>query len=147
MVDLFVFLTVTSIFFIIYKIFELFLRRKERMAIIDKMQFNMNIDNRLLSDKLNMPMFSQKKIPSTWALRAALLMIGIGLGLIMAFIIECVFISESIDPEFSKYEWEVQSNIKKTIGVIYFACVSLFGGAGLLVAYFIERKNEKGCKE
>jgi len=144
MKDLYVLLTLISIFFAVYKVFELFVRRKERMTIIEKMHLNENImDNRMLTNKLNLPLFGFKKLSSSWPLRASLLMIGVGLGLITGFFIENIFFSTAIHPQFSEYNWDVKSNIQNTVRIIYFACILLFGGAGLLMAYFVERKNEK----
>lgn len=130
----------------IYRIFELYARRKERIMIIEKMQFNANNDLNL-SNNLNLPILGgfNTKVSSSWPLRASLLMIGLGLGLIVAFILEST-VTASMMPEFANYEYNVQHNITNTVSVIYFACVSLFGGLGLLVAYFIEQAKENKQK-
>ncbi|BES61307.1 DUF6249 domain-containing protein [Dysgonomonas capnocytophagoides] len=128
----------------IYRLFELYARRKERIMIIEKMQFNAPQKDLHLSDNLNLPILGNVniKMSSLWPLRASLLMIGIGLGLIVAFILEST-LTPNMMPEYSRYDYDVKSNISNTVAVIYFACVSLFGGIGLLAAYFIEQNKEK----
>lgn len=128
----------------VYRIFELYARRKERIMIIEKMQFNAPQKDLNLGDNLNLPFLGNVKVKlsSIWPLRASLLMIGIGLGLIVAFILESTLTTNML-PEYSGYEYEVKRNISNTVSVIYFACVSVFGGFGLLIAYFIEQSKEK----
>ena len=109
--------------FTVYRILELYARRKERMTILEKLNFTP--DSKALNDRLNLPLFDNVKIPSSWPLRVSLLLIGIGLGLIVAFVLEITLCDRTMLPEFSKYEWDVQNNIKNTVGVIYFACISL----------------------
>jgi hypothetical protein len=122
-----------------YRIIELFVRRKERMIILDKLQNG--IDPAAFSHQLKLPLI---KVPRTdsWPIRLGLLMIGIGIGLIVGFLLEAS-LTDSIRPEFGHLEHQVQRNIRDTVGLIYFACVSLFGGAGLLTAYFVEQKTNK----
>ena len=124
----------------VYRIFELYVRRKERMSIIEMLKNNLEIKN--LGDQLNLPLFGGQKLPSTWPLRGSLLMIGIGIGLIVGFVIETL-VTESMNPGFDNYGHYVRNNIYRTVDTIYLACVSVFGGIGLLIAYFIEQKNSK----
>jgi len=123
--------------FAVYRILELYARRKERMAMIEKLQFS----NEQL--KFNLPLFNSAKLPSTWALRASLLLIGIGLGLIVAFVLESTLFYKALLPEFSDYDWNVQRNINNTVTMVYLACLSVFGGLGLFIAYNLEQKREK----
>lgn len=130
----------------IYRLFELFVRRKERMSIIEKLQNN--VDPSVFANKFSLPLLGQPgvKFPSSWPLRASLLLVGIGLGLLVGFFLEFT-LTNSMQPSFSSYDWNVQNNISDSVAIIYLASVSLFGGLGLLVAYRIEQKNEKKHKE
>ncbi len=130
----------------IYRLFELFVRRKERMSIIDKLQNN--VDPSIFVNKFSLPLFGQPqiKLPSSWPLRASLLLVGVGFGLLLGFFLE-LLLTSSMQPAFASYDWSVQNNISDSVAIIYLASVSLFGGLGLLIAYFIEQKNEKKHKE
>lgn len=130
----------------IYRLFELFVRRKERMAIIEKLQTN--VDPSVFANKFSLPFLGkpQVKLTSSWPLRVSLLMVGIGLGLLVAFFLELA-LTNSFQPEFGTYDYSVKDNIKDSIALIYLASVSLFGGLGLLIAYLVEQKNEKKQKE
>lgn len=130
----------------IYRLFELFVRRKERMAIIDKLQSN--VDFSALANKFNLPFVGQPQVrlSSSWPLRASLLLVGIGFGLLLAFFLELA-LTNSMEPVFASYDYSVRDNIKDSVAIIYLASVSLFGGLGLLGAYLIEQKNEKKIKE
>lgn len=130
------FLTITAVLGIVtlgtYRLVELFVRRKERLMIIEKMQENAN--PHAFSNQLNLP-FIGKPRGSSWTLRASLLMIGLGLGFITGLVIQLCF-----NFQLSKMEYSIAHN---TISIIYLASVAVFGGIGLLVAYVIERKHEK----
>lgn len=132
----------------IYRLFELYARRKERIMIIEKMQFNSPQKDLNLSDNLNLPFLGNVnvKLSSLWPLRVSLLMIGVGLGLIVAFVLESTLTTNML-PQYSGYDYDVKLNISNTVTVIYFACVSLFGGFGLLIAYFIEQRKDKKLKD
>ena len=117
----------------IYRLFELFARRKERMAIIEKLGEKINFSEANVD--LNLPLFQQSK--SNWALKFSLLLIGIGIGLLVGYGFEFA----ATGGELANYctNWHFQSKI----GVVYSACVAIFGGIGLLSAYFIEQKKTK----
>jgi len=61
-----------------------------------------------------------------WPLRISLLLIGIGTGCLVAFFIR---INSSSD-----MSWDL-------ITLVNFASISMFGGIGLLIAYFIEQRK------
>ncbi|MDR0660477.1 MAG: hypothetical protein LBG19_06695 [Prevotellaceae bacterium] len=125
----------------IYRLVELFARRKERMMIIEKMQENIN--SSVFTDQLNLPFIGKSK-RSNWALRASLLMIGLGVGFIAGLIILIVFshylYANEMDHSMYEMDYNMASNLKR---VIYLSSELLFGGIGLLAAYLIERKQEK----
>ncbi|PXV69199.1 hypothetical protein CLV62_101468 [Dysgonomonas alginatilytica] len=131
----------------IYRLFELFVRRQERMAIIEKLQNN--VDLSAFANKFSLPILggqSQMKLPSSWSLRASLLLVGVGLGLLAAFFLE-LGLTNSQSPEFAHYDDAVKDNIRSSVAIIYLASVSLFGGLGLLIAYLVEQRKEKQHKD
>ena len=105
---------------VIYRVFELFVRKNERMKIIEKLGEQIKLSEANVD--LNLPLF--QKSGSNWALRISLLLIGIGTGLVAAYWIDFVTAGAN------------------RIQIVYFACLAIFGGAGLLTAYFIERKQK-----
>lgn len=113
----------------IYRLFELFVRRKERMAIIEKMLSN-PINSDLLTNQLNLPLFSKNNV--SWPIRIGLLLIGIGVGVTIASIVDINF-------SYTQRTWEMGS----AIGSLYAACIATFGGIGLVIAYYIDKKNSK----
>ena len=125
---------VAIIFGVIYKIFELYLGRKERILMIEKL----GAGN--LPDELPKKVWNESS-SSFKVLRAACLLLGIGAGLLTGYLI----IACSLPNYFSN---DVDYIIRETGSVIYGASVLIGGGLGLLVAYLIEmskRKNNLSC--
>ena len=121
------------VFIVIYRVFELFVRRNERITIIEKLG-----EQNKLSDgnvKLNLPIFESSN--GNWALRVSLLLIGIGIGLLVGYGFEFAATGGNLDA-FSG-NWAFQNKMS----VVYFASVAIFGGIGLLVAYLIEQKHKQ----
>ena len=116
----------------IYKLFELFVCKKERIAMIEKLADRVNSN---LSLNLN---YSRSRF-TFGSLKSGLLMLGIGLGLLVAFFI-CI---NSFPGYTASRNWDVE----RQASVVYGACVLLFGGAGLLAAFLIEMKIQKKEKE
>ena len=120
----------------IYKLFELFVRRKERLQIIEK-----------LGDKLDPNFFQQEQITpiriignfSTGALKAGCLLVGVGMGLLVGF-----FIITSLYPNMQNI-FELRGS-REVASVIFGASVLLFGGLSLLIAFFIEMRFTKQKK-
>lgn len=121
-------LIVGIIAFGVYSLFALFVHRKERLKIIDKMDLSRPTDSDV---KVNMNIWSGDK--KFTALRAGLLLAGMGLGLLVAFLIILV-----------NFEKIMRMGSTQTSTLIYTAAVLFFGGLGLLVAYLIERKHDAG---
>ncbi|MGI4751653.1 MAG: DUF6249 domain-containing protein [Janthinobacterium lividum] len=94
-----------------------YLRNKERMAMIE----------RGMDPRTNLP--KQQQVSPTINLTFGLLMIGAGLGLFLAYIMDYfVFRNQGILDS----------------PAIYFALIAFFGGLGLFISYLIERKaNQK----
>ena len=102
----------------IYALFELFVRRKERLLIIEKISERMDIAD--LGKRLSLPSYGLPRF-SFSSLKTGCLLMGIGLGILVGF-----FCNE--------YE---------AISSAYGASVLLFGGLGLIVAFVIETNMKK----
>ena len=109
----------------IYKLFELFVCKKESLLIIEKMGENFTPD--MLGHKIN---FSSIGNLSFSSLKWGCLLMGLGLGLLTAFAIHYNF------QDFVSKQWDIQS-------MVYGASVLMFGGLGLLIAFLIELKINK----
>jgi hypothetical protein len=114
----------------IYKLFELFVRRKERLTIIDKMDNNLNPE--LLQPNL-LPTSRPHQSCST--LKVACLLLGVGLGLLVGFFI----IFWGVNDMLADNSWTA----RETKSIIYGSSVLLFGGLGLLIAFLWEQRIGK----
>lgn len=117
----------------IYKIFELFVRRNERISIIEKLS---NVDPETLKHRINFPVYKDESIGS-WSIRIGLLLIGVGLGVIIATIVD---MSTAVP---AYYKGQLVYESIRSVDVLYPSCAAVFGGIGLVVAYFIEKKKDK----
>ena len=124
--DLAPMVVVSVMSFFTYKIFELYARRKERMAIIEKL--SNGIDPQILKSQFSMPVYKDGNYGS-WAIRIGLLLVGVGLGVVIAAIVDLLAVAPSADNRELFYEF------RNTISVLYPACAAVFGGLGLVVAY------------
>jgi hypothetical protein len=127
---------VGMITFGIYKLFELFVRRKERLNIIEKL--GDKIDPSFLGEIQPIPVRIAGRF-SFGSFKAACLLIGIGLGLLVGYLI-----SLNSLPNGGMFSDNYQLN--QFTGVIFGASIMLFSGLGLLVAFFIEMRFEKKLK-
>ena len=105
----------------IYGLFELFVRKKERLAIIEK-----------IGDvKIGLPRLSANF--SFSSLKAGCLLAGVGLGLLVGFIISV-----------STTNYDLKNwGEREMVSSIYGASVLLFGGIGLIIAFLVEMKITK----
>ena len=98
-----------------------YLRNKERMAMIER---GMEPDNSLPAQRRSNPAFS---------LTFGLLLIGSGLGLFIAFMLN---------------QWVFTDHGRIVDSpAVYFSMIAIFGGLGLFVSYLIETKKNKVVKE
>lgn len=122
-------LNMLIVFGTIYKLFELFVRKEERMMVINKIAEISKVD----LNNIDIRMGSM----SNWALRLGALMIGVGLGLFIAFFLNGMITNGDYwrgeDPRSYRYFAEI----------LYGSCVCFFGGIALLIAYFVERGQKK----
>lgn len=117
----------------IYKIFELFVRRNERLSMIEKLSV---IDPEILKNGINFPAYKSNN-KSSWPIRFGLLLLGVGLGVIIATVID---LSTAIP---TNYEGTLIYRSSNSVETLYPSCAAVFGGIGLIIAYFVERKNNK----
>lgn len=122
----------------VYSLFELIVRRKERMAIIEKLSENKDLT--LLTErfggKIGMPNYLRTSFSS---LKIGCLLAGLGLGLLVGLIISITLSSNGYDIHDHRV-WDL-------VGVGYGASVLLFGGLGLLISFIIETKMNKKNKD
>jgi len=117
----------------IYRLFDLFVRKKERLTIIEKI--GDKFDAAMIENKFSFPLVSQSS-GSFGTLKVACLLVGVGLGLLVGYFICWNSIA-------GYYSMELKNNAYEISGVIYGASVLLFGGLGLLVAFIIEMNYQK----
>lgn len=113
----------------IYGLFELFARKKERLAIIEKM--GDKLESSALNAHIGLPRLTANF--SFSSLKAGCLLSGIGLGLLVGFIISTLCTDFNLDM------W----GQREMISTVYGASVMLFGGTGLIIAFIIEMKLSK----
>lgn len=100
----------TSLGFFLLVFGIVYLRNREKMAMIER-----GMDPRIQVDNAG---------SRNYILTTGMLMIGCGIGLFLAYILE----------------WSLMLNDAEAI---YFGMIAFFGGLGLLAAYVIEKKESK----
>lgn len=113
----------------IYKLFELFVCKKERIMLIEK-----SLEHPILP-KLSTSQFLSNS--SFSALKLGCLLTGMGLGLFLGYLLCLTTI-----PNYPIDGFDNRVT-RETISLIYGACVLGFGGVGLIIAFFIELKLNK----
>ena len=112
----------------IYGLFELFVRKKERLAIIEKIGDKLDPSADV---KIGLPRLSANF--SFSSLKAGCLLAGVGLGLLVGFIISV-----------STTNYDLKNwGEREMVSSIYGASVLLFGGIGLIIAFLVEMKIPK----
>lgn len=126
-------LNMLIIFGTIYKLFELFVRKEERLLVINKITEISKVDLRNIDIRMGSM--------SNWAIRIGALMIGVGLGLFIGFFLNGMCTNgDYLRGDVSRVYWDLAE-------LVYGSCVCFFGGIALLIAYAVERSNQKKDKE
>ena len=96
----------------IYKLFELFACRRERITLIEKLGEKMSQTDLELNGKICLPDFNRPQL-SFGALKGGCLLLGVGLGLLVGFILSYV--------SFSPYDLDRldRGYTREMVGVIY----------------------------
>jgi len=139
--DLVPIIIVPTIVYFFYKSLESLIRRKERMMIVEKLDFS--IQQALPSaEAFNvLDSITNKRFSS---LRTGSCLAGIGLGLIVAWVV--VATVYPITPEQYTENHFVRGYFRdylEQFKIIYLAAPALFGGIGLIISYIIEQKVHK----
>jgi hypothetical protein len=125
----------------IYKLFELFVCKRERLTLIEKM--SEKFDASMIENKFSFPA-QVSAFKSFGSLKVGCLLIGVGLGLMVGFFISMFafgnynLLSASFTP--GAIDWDKVNQVKELTGIVYGASVLIFGGIGLLVAFMLEMK-------
>lgn len=120
----------TVIFGCIYKVVELFVRKRERLMLINKITEISNTDFKGINLYNSGNKFT--------ALRIGWLMLSVGCGFLFGFLINMM-------ATYGKYatEFGVAWGYHNAVGsIVYVACICICGGIGLLLSYKAERKAE-----
>lgn len=137
----------------IYKLFELFVRRKERNTFIEKLS-EIPVQNLSgFSGRLPLPY----GVGTSWnfvVLRIGLLLLGIGVGLLVGYFIADlnVYTNEEVLAR-AKHRTYINM-VQESLPVIYGSSVLFFGGLALAASFLVEQwvirqgvKNEADKKE
>lgn len=125
--ELMIVANVAIVFGVIYKLFELFVGRKERMMIIEK------LGDKLTPDTFKNGIFYRTGLFSFGGLRMGCLIIGLGVGLLVGYGIISA----------TQYSYFDGNRPYEVTSVVYGACVLLGGGTGLVISYLIEKKQRE----
>lgn len=118
------------IFGCIYKVIELFVRKRERLMIISKLTEISNVDFKGINIYSSGNKFT--------ALRVGWLLLGVGCGFLLGFLINMM-------ATYGKYAYDLNSvwDYHRVVsGIVYIACICICGGLGLLLSYKAEHKAE-----
>lgn len=126
----------------IYKLFELFVGKKERLAIIEKL--GDKLDPSMLGNRLSLPLpvgtsFMSSSPTSFSSLKFGCLLLGMGLGLLTGYMIGVT----TIPGFFTENNWRMN----ELASLIYGASVLLFGGLGLVIAFIVELKISRKSRK
>jgi hypothetical protein len=125
---------VVAIFFFCYKGLEILVHKKERLNLIEKLgSIDLTKEPNINYSKL----FGDGGNNKSWAIRIGSLIIGLGIGILVAYLIISLC---------HLYDYNVEENMRmarEQIRVIYGASTLLFGGLGLIVSYIVENKLNK----
>ena len=118
------------VFGAIYKVIELFVRKRERLMLISKLTEISNVDFK----GINLYSSGNKYT----ALRIGWLLLGVGCGFLLGF---CINLWATLGDYALRADEMWQYN-ERVGSIVYVACVCICGGIGLLMSYRIERNAE-----
>lgn len=120
MEELMIVANVAIVFGVVYKLFELFVGRKERILLIEK------LGDKLTPDTFKNGIIYRPSLSSFGGLRMGCLLLGLGIGLLAGFGIA---------------NWQGADD--RTTSIIYGSCVLIGGGLGLIASYLFEMNQLK----
>lgn len=116
----------------IYKLFELFVGKKERLIILEKL--GDKFDPSIITNRFSLPTSFQTSFST---LKLGSLLTGMGLGLLLGYLISISTIPTYLTPNDNRYYIDDVSSL------VYGACLLTCGGLGLIIAFIIELKVSK----
>ena len=126
----------------IYKVFELFVRKSERITLIEKLPALLSADE--VGKVIKFPEISfVKQGYQSWALRFALLFAGVGLGCLVAFFVQFGLLNFAELREGMLNDHEIMH----MRFILYFSFITFCGSLGLFIAYLIEKSQSKKQKD
>ena len=132
--DLVPIIIVPTCVYFFFKFLESLVRRRERIIMVEKLDFS-NQHSLPPIDSLNVSDYMPTK--RFFGLRTGLLLVGIGLGLMLAWMLT-LFTAQS-----AFLSGEAPYYVRNMFQVIYLAAPACFGGIGLIISYVIEQKWRK----
>lgn len=118
------------VFGAIYKVIELFVRKRERLMLISKLTEISNVDFK----GINLYSSGNKYT----ALRIGWLLLGVGCGFLLGF---CINLWATLG-DYALRADEMWQYSERVGSIVYVACVCICGGIGLLMSYRTERNAE-----
>ena len=118
------------VFGCVYKVIELFVRKRERLMLINKLTEISNVNFKGINLYSSGNKFT--------SLRIGWLMLGVGCGFLLGFLINMM-------ATYGRYAYDFDAiwGYHKAVGsIVYMACVCICGGIGLLLSYRAEHKAE-----
>lgn len=125
----------------VYKLFELFVRRKERNMFVEKLS-EIPVEN-LSGFSGRMPFTRVPELERPWsfvALRTGMLLFGIGVGLLVGYFIADINIYTNEDVLLQAQHRTYINMVKESLPVIYGSSVLFFGGLSLVGSFLIEQQ-------
>ena len=119
------------IFGCIYKVVELFVHKRERLMLINKLTEISNVDFKGINLYSSGNKFT--------GLRIGWLLLGVGCGFLLGFLINMMATEGHYATEYGN-AWSYHHAIG---GIVYVACICICGGIGLLLSYRAERNAEQ----
>lgn len=117
------------VFYFVYKVIEVLARRRERNNFVEKLG---SVDLSKNSTVDYAAIFGNRDNMKYWPLRFGGLIIGMGLGLLVGYLIIYSIGFDIVDA----YRGD-------QVGIIYGASTLLFGGIGLVTVFLIEKNIRK----
>lgn len=124
----------------VYKLFELFVRRKERNMFVEKLS-EIPVEN-LSGFSGRVPFIHETGLGRPWsfaALRIGMLLFGIGVGLLVGYFIADINVYTNEDVLLQARHRTYINMVKESLPVIYGSSVLFFGGLSLVGSFLIEQ--------
>lgn len=124
----------------IYKLFELFVRRKERNMSVEKLS-EIPVE-KLSGFSARLPFIHEPELGRSWSfavLRIGMLLLGIGVGLLVGYFIADINVYTNEEVLNQARHRTYINMVKESLPVIYGSSVLFFGGLSLVVSFLIEQ--------